>query len=43
MDELDMTSAEAKARVSWSMYNDNTRRKSNRFGAYAIVIPGIII
>ena len=30
-------------RVSWSMYNDNTWRKSNRFGAYAIIISGIVI
>lgn len=29
-------------RVSWSMYNDNTWRKSNRFGAYAIMIAGIV-
>ena len=27
-------------RVSWSMYNDNTWRKSNRFGAYAIMAAG---
>lgn len=30
-------------RVSWSMYNDNTWRRSNRFGAYAIIIAGIVI
>lgn len=29
-------------RVSWSMYNDNTWRKSNWFGAYAIIISGIV-
>lgn len=29
-------------RVSWSMYNDNTWRKSNRFGAYAIMLAGVI-
>ena len=29
-------------RVSWSMYNDNTWRKSNRFGAYAIMIVGVV-
>ena len=29
-------------RVSWSMYNDNTWRKSNRFGAYAIMIAGVV-
>ncbi len=29
-------------RVSWSMYNDNTWRRSNRFGAYAIIIAGIV-
>ena len=29
-------------RVSWSMYNDNTWRKSNRFGAYAIIVSGIV-
>lgn len=30
-------------RISWSMYNDNTWRKSNRFGAYAIMIAGVVI
>lgn len=25
-------------RTAWSMYNDNTWRKSNRFGAISIVI-----
>ena len=29
-------------RVSWSMYNDNTWRKSNRFGAYAIMAAGVV-
>ena len=29
-------------RVSWSMYNDNTWRKSNRFGALAIMIAGVV-
>ena len=29
-------------RVSWSMYNDNTWRKSNRFGAFAIMIAGVV-
>ena len=29
-------------RVRWSMYNDNTWRRSNRFGAYAIIIAGVI-
>ena len=29
-------------RVSWSMYNDNTWRKSNRFGAIAIMIAGVL-
>ncbi len=24
-------------RIGWSMYNDNTWRKSNRFGAYVIL------
>ena len=28
-------------RVNWSMYNDNTWRKSNRFGAYGLMIAGI--
>jgi uncharacterized membrane protein len=30
-------------RVSWSMYNDNTWRKSNRFSAYALMITGLLI
>ena len=29
-------------RISWSMYNDSTWRKSNRFGAFALVIAGIL-
>ena len=29
-------------RICWSMYNDNTWRKSNRFGAFAIMIAGIL-
>lgn len=29
-------------RISWSMYNDNTWRKSNRFGAVAVMIAGIL-
>lgn len=29
-------------RVSWSMYNDNTWRKSNRFGAYAMMAAGVV-
>jgi uncharacterized membrane protein len=29
-------------RVSWSMYNDTTWRKSNRFGAFAIMIAGVL-
>lgn len=29
-------------RIGWSMYNDNTWRKSNRFGAYAIMIAGVV-
>jgi len=28
-------------RVKWSMYNDNTWSKSNRFGAVALIIAGI--
>ena len=27
-------------RTSWSMYNDNTWRKSNHFGAYVIILAG---
>ncbi|MBP3197188.1 MAG: DUF1648 domain-containing protein [Butyrivibrio sp.] len=29
-------------RISWSMYNDNTWRKSNRFGAFTIMIAGVL-
>ncbi len=29
-------------RLSWSMYNDNTWRKSNRFGAIAIMVAGVL-
>lgn len=29
-------------RISWSMYNDNTWRKSNRFGAFAIMVAGVL-
>lgn len=29
-------------RISWSMYNDNTWRKSNYFGAVAMIIAGIL-
>ena len=29
-------------RVSWSMYNDNTWRKSNRFGAFALMAAGVL-
>ena len=29
-------------RTSWSMYNDNTWRKSNRFGAVLIMIAGLL-
>ena len=29
-------------RVSWSMYNDNTWRRSNRFGAIAIILEGFV-
>ena len=32
----------AGVRISWSMYNDNTWRKSNRFGAFAIMIAGVL-
>ena len=30
-------------RVSWSMYNDNTWRKSNHFGAIVSIVTGILI
>ncbi len=29
-------------RVVWSMYNDNTWRKSNRFGAVALIVAGLL-
>ena len=29
-------------RVVWSMYNDNTWRKTNRFGAVALIIAGLL-
>lgn len=29
-------------RISWSMYNDNTWKKSNHFGAIAMIIAGIL-
>lgn len=29
-------------RVSWSMYNDTTWRKSNRFGAVAFIVTGVL-
>ena len=29
-------------RTAWSMYNDNTWRKSNRFGATSIVVAGVL-
>lgn len=32
----------AGVRTTWSMYNDNTWRKSNRFGAIAIIAAGIL-
>ena len=32
----------AGVRISWSMYNDNTWRRSNRFGAYALMIAGVL-
>lgn len=31
----------AGVRISWSMYNDTTWRKSNRFGAVAMMIAGL--
>ncbi len=30
-------------RTTWSMYNENTWRKSNRFGAIALIITGVLI
>lgn len=29
-------------RIAWSMYNDNTWRKSNRFGAVALIVAGLL-
>lgn len=29
-------------RIKWSKYNDNTWRKTNRFGAFATIIAGIV-
>lgn len=29
-------------RTSWSMYNDNTWRKSNHFGAISVIITGLL-
>lgn len=29
-------------RISWSMYNDNTWRKSNHFGAIAMILAGLL-
>lgn len=29
-------------RIIWSLYNDNTWRKSNRFGSIALIITGIL-
>ena len=41
-----MTKAKRKTvvgfRTAWSMYNDNTWRKSNRFGAISIVVAGVL-
>lgn len=33
----------AGVRTVWSLYNDNTWRKSNRFGSIALIITGILI
>ncbi len=30
-------------RTSWSMYNDTTWRKTNRFGAYLMIAEGIVV
>ena len=30
-------------RIKWSKYNDNTWRKTNRFGAFATIIAGLLI
>lgn len=32
----------AGVRISWSMYNDHTWQRSNRFGAIAIMIAGVL-
>ena len=41
-----MTKAKRNAvvglRSAWSMYNDNTWRKSNRFGAICIIVTGLL-
>ena len=29
-------------RITWSVYNDNTWRKSNRFGAFSFIIAGAL-
>ena len=29
-------------RTAWSMYNDNTWRKSNRFGAISLIVAGLL-
>ncbi len=29
-------------RVSWSLYNETTWRKSNRFGAVAMMVAGVL-
>ncbi len=36
------TNGTVGVRLSWSMYNDNTWRRSNRFGAIAIMIAGVL-
>ena len=36
------TNSTVGVRIIWSMYNDNTWRKSNRFGAFASIIAGIL-
>lgn len=36
------TNGTVGVRISWSMYNDNTWRKSNRFGAIAIILGGLV-
>ncbi|MCQ2520810.1 MAG: SdpI family protein [Lachnospiraceae bacterium] len=30
-------------RTTWSMYNDNTWRKSNRFGAISLMVAVVIV